>query len=243
MTRKEVHPLAELIPVRADQSELSMNIAHEGVHEPVVLYEGKIIEGRVRYAASLEVGVQPQFKDWVLLADGDVIDWMVRRHVEQHDLSELEKIQLTAAVLPLYRGLKGPTNRRLYEAMGGLAWNKIRALIWLEEAGALGPVLSGEKDVYEAARAVGLASDKRQLALGKSYGAGDKFDEATQPIIRYLKAWKRKNHEFRHVNPKEAQRRLLLINFVLEELQQVKLDLEKRALTASYSAPPERRVR
>lgn len=241
MTRKEAHPLADLIPALADQAELSMSIAHEGVREPVVLYEGKIVEGRVRYAACLEVDVQPQFRDWVLLADGDVLDWMVRRHVETHELGELDKIRLTAAVLPHYRELKGSTNKRLYQAMGGLAWNKIRALGWLDEAGALDPVLSGEKDVYEAARALGLAPDKRHLALGTSFGAGDKFDEATQPIVRYLKAWKRKGYEFRHVNPKEAQRRVLLIESLVEELQATLPDLKKRSVTATLSAPPERK--
>ena len=125
--------------------------------------------------------------------------------------------------------------------MGGLAWNKIRALGWLDEAGALDPVLSGEKDVYEAARALGLAPDKRHLALGTSFGAGDKFDEATQPIVRYLKAWKRKGYEFRHVNPKEAQRRVLLIESLVEELQATLPDLKKRSVTATLSAPPERK--
>jgi len=239
---KEAHPLTKLIPERADRDALAFAIAQNGVDLAVVLYEDKVIEGRVRQRACADVGVQPQYRDWVLFADGDVVDWMVRRHVESHELSELEKIQLVATVLPEYRNMKGQTNKRLYEALGGtLAWNKIRALDWLEQAGALEPVLKGEIDVYEAARALGLAPDKRDLALGKRYGAGDKFDHAVQPLKRYLAAWKRKNYEFRHVNPKEASRRLLLIDSLIKELQAARPDLERRSVAVTYSAPAERK--
>lgn len=235
--------MTELIPTRADVTQISAEIASSGgMREPVVLYEGKVIEGRIRYEASYEAGVQAQFKDWVLIADGEPLDWMVRRHVAQHELTELDAIRLMVSVLPQFRAMKGQTNRLLYTALGGkLSWNKIRALMWLEEAGALEPVLSGEKEVFEAARSLGLAGDKRNIALGKSYGAGDKFDEALLPIKRYLAAWKRKGYLFRHINPKEAQRRLLLIDQLVEELLAARPDLERRSVTATLSAPPERK--
>lgn len=254
--RKEVHPLTALIPERTDESALAMEIAQDGFRDPVVLYEGKIIEGRVRYRAWFQIAPivdlgrgtsgqhEPPTRDWVLDHDGDVLDWMVRHHVETHELSELELIQLVAAVLPSYRQMKGQTDRRIYEALGGgLSWNKVRTLNWLEDADALGPVLSGEKDIFEAARALGLASDKRELALGKSYGAGDKFDQAMLPPKRYLAAWKRKGYAFRHLNPKEASRRLLLIDSLIEELQAARLDLEKRSVPMTYSVPAERKVK
>ncbi len=240
---KEAHPLTQLIPERAEQDSLAFDIAQSGAREPIVLYEGKVIEGRVRQRACLSVDVQPQYKDWVLIAEGDVLDWMVRRHVASHDLSELEKIALVASILPSYREMKGQTDKRIYDALGGgLSWNKVRTINWLEEADALAPVLSGEKDVFEAARALGLAPDKREVALGKSYGAGDKFDEATQPLKRYLAAWKRKGNEFRHVNPKEASRRLSLIDSLIADLEAIRPDLQSRSVTATYSAPPERKV-
>lgn len=245
---KKFHPLTYLIPMRADRDALAMDIAQSGgLKKPVLLYEGMILEGRVRCMAAGDVGVEPQYKDWVLWTKGDKVDpldWIVRKHVETHDLNELELIQLVCAVLPLYRDMTGQTDRMLYEAVDKqLAWNKIRQLNWLEQAGALEPVLKGEQTIAEAARKIGLASDTRDLALGKSYGAGDKFDLAIQPIKRYLAAWKRKGYEFRHVNPKEAQRRLLLIESVIEELQATRPDLERRAVTATLSAPPERKKR
>ena len=219
-----------------------MEIATGGLREPIYLYEGKIIEGRVRYWAALEFGTEPQFKDWVLIAEGHPLDWMVRRHTEQHDLTELELIKLAATVVPEYREMKGQTHRLLYHALHRqLSWNKIRTVDWLQEVDALEPVLRGDKDLLDAGRAAGFVTDKRALALGTNYGAGDKFDEAITPIKRYLAAWKRKGYEFRHLNPKEASRRLSLIDSVSEELEAMRPELTRRSKQATLSAPPERK--
>jgi hypothetical protein len=222
-----------------------MQIAQGGMNKPVLTYEGKILEGRVRYLAAGDVGVEPKFRDWVLWVKGDKVDpldWIVRKHVETHELSELDKIKLVAAILPYYRDMPGSTHKRLYEATR-LPWNKIRLVDWLQDGGVLEPVLSGQADLIDRARAAGLLSDKRGVALGTNYGAGDRFDEAIQPIKRYLAAWKRKGYEFRHINPREAARRLSLVESLIEELQAAKPDLEKRSTKATLSAPPERKVK
>lgn len=241
----EAHPLTEYIPERADQDALVMDIAQTGLREPVVLYEGQIIEGRVRYRAALEAGhPNPSTQDWVLLDSPlkDPLDWMVHRHTRTHELTELEKVNLVDRLLPYYSELPGKTEQRLNKATG-LSVRKIRVLDWLHGTKAIAPVLAGEKDVLEAGRETGLVSQKHGVALGKSYGHGDKFDEAFTPPKRYLAAWKRKGYEFRHVNPKEATRRLSLIDSLAEELQAMRLDLEKRSVAATLSAPPERKVK
>jgi hypothetical protein len=225
-----------------------MNIAQGGVNEAVVLYEGKIVEGRVRDRACASVDVQPQYHDWVLLDAAserptrDVVDWMVRRHVATHELSELDRIRLAASVVGHYRERPGSTHSRLALATG-LSMRRARLVDWLQEIDKLGPVLAGDKDILDVGRETGLISEKRGVALGKSYGAGDKFDDVFVPLKRYLSGWKRKGYEFRHVNPKEATRIVSLIESAIEELQEAKQDLEKRAVTLTYTAPPERKVR
>ena len=59
MTDLEFHPLANVFPL-SDGEEfeaLAADIAVHGVREPVVLYEGQILDGRNRYRASHVAGV------------------------------------------------------------------------------------------------------------------------------------------------------------------------------------------
>lgn len=243
MARKELHEFTDLIPMKADVDQVAMQIAQSGQQSPVYLFEKKIVEGRARQQACFQLSMQPQYKDWVLLEAGDdVLDWMLRTHIEQHDPDELERFKLAVAVLPYYRARPGSTQARLSKAVG-ISERKVRTLDWLEQAGKHEKVLSGEQDVFDAGRALGIVSERRTVALGRGFGHGDKFDEATQPLKRYLEAWKRKDYEFRHVNPKEAQRRLLLLDQLAEELQAARGDLEKRSHAATLSAPPERKER
>lgn len=109
----------------------------------------------------------------------------------------------------------------------------------------------GELNVAQAARAVGLISrgyssssertevrDQSPDALGRHaptvyYGKGDKWRESIGPILRYLGAWEKKGYEFRHVNPKEAQRRIKMIDELKGKLDMVRADLEQRSHVAS----------
>lgn len=239
---KQVHPLTEFIPERADQDALVMDIAQNGLRDRVVVYQNMVIEGRVRQRAAREAGVDSHYRDWTLMGtkQKDPLEWMLFTHINTHNPNELERINLVAGALPYFRALRGKTEEWLNHATG-VSIRKIRVVDWLYGTSALEPVLSGEKDILQAGREAGLVSEKRGLALGTNFGAGDKFDEAVQPIKRYLAAWKRKDYEFRHVNPKEAARRLSLIESLIEELQAAKPDLEKRAVTATLSAPVERK--
>lgn len=64
------------------------------------------------------------------------------------------------------------------------------------------------------------------------YGKGDKFDEAIEPLRRYLAAWARRDFEFTHVNPKEARRRLLVLDRLSDSVERTRLDLESRSESA-----------
>jgi ParB-like chromosome segregation protein Spo0J len=62
-TTFEVHPLAELIPPMTEQeyADLKAGIERKGFlpDEPVVLYGGKILDGRHRYKVCGEIGIEP----------------------------------------------------------------------------------------------------------------------------------------------------------------------------------------
>lgn len=67
MTKQyEYHPIAEEIPRWGSDSfeKLCEDIATNGLVNSIVLYDGKILDGRHRYEACLEAGVKPSFREY-----------------------------------------------------------------------------------------------------------------------------------------------------------------------------------
>ena len=64
--RYEYHPIAEEIPRWGSDSfeKLCEDIATNGLVNSIVLYDGKILDGRHRYEACLEAGVEPSFREY-----------------------------------------------------------------------------------------------------------------------------------------------------------------------------------
>lgn len=65
MEERELHPAAVLFPPMAGKEfdDLIKDIRRHGLREPIKLYEGKILDGRNRYRACAEEGVEPSFID------------------------------------------------------------------------------------------------------------------------------------------------------------------------------------
>ena len=61
----EVNPLAHIIPFPTDDERegLKEDIRLNGVHEKIVLFEGKILDGRTRQGICLELGIKPEYKN------------------------------------------------------------------------------------------------------------------------------------------------------------------------------------
>ena len=89
MTVREFHPAAGIFPLMQGEAfdSLVADVGAHGLHEPIWLFDGKIIDGRNRYRACLEAGVEPRFRQY----EGKE-EWLV-----QFILSEnLERRHLTS---------------------------------------------------------------------------------------------------------------------------------------------------
>ncbi len=98
----ETHEIADVFPMMNDDEHGSLvrSMRDIGFDEskPVVLYEGKILDGRNRYRAAIEADVRPHFREWT---GGN--PWNFVRH-ENADRRHLDPGTRTACVLILVRG-------------------------------------------------------------------------------------------------------------------------------------------
>lgn len=63
----EIHPLADLVPrmTLAEYEELRESIAANGLRVPILLHEGKVLDGRHRLQACQDEGVWPTFTEYM----------------------------------------------------------------------------------------------------------------------------------------------------------------------------------
>ena len=66
MSIPDIHPLASLIPEMSESEyrELCDDVAAHGLRQPIVIYEGLVLDGRHRARACEETGAVPRFEEY-----------------------------------------------------------------------------------------------------------------------------------------------------------------------------------
>lgn len=118
----EVHPLAEMLPPMndAELQTLKESIEQHGQSDPIELFEGKILDGRNRYRACQDAGIEPKttlFKGDYAAAIQRVYARAVHRNMSESQkaaaainfLPHFEKLALARqqAGAPVREGMKG----------------------------------------------------------------------------------------------------------------------------------------
>ncbi len=99
----EFHPLANVFPL-SDGEEfeaLRADIAEHGVREPVVLYEGQILDGRNRYRASRSAGVDCPMMTY---EGDDPAAYVVSLNLHRRHLTESQRAMAAAKLVSWARG-------------------------------------------------------------------------------------------------------------------------------------------
>lgn len=100
----EFHPLAEIFPLieGPEFRDLTEDIRQHGVREPVWLYEGKIIDGRNRYRASAQAGVDCPLREYL---GADPAAFVVSLNLKRRHLNESQRAMVAAklANMPAHR--------------------------------------------------------------------------------------------------------------------------------------------
>lgn len=102
------HDLARLFPLldKAAADELMADIRVNGVREPIVIYEGHILDGRNRYHAARELGVTYPVAEYV---GADPLGYVISLNLRRRHLTESQRAIVAAklAKLPAHRPEKG----------------------------------------------------------------------------------------------------------------------------------------
>lgn len=98
----ESHEYAELFPMLGDAelSELAASVKSNGLREPVVLYCGKVLDGRNRLRACGIAGVEPRFAE---LPDGqDPLQFVLDHNLHRRHLNESQRAMVGARLKEIY---------------------------------------------------------------------------------------------------------------------------------------------
>lgn len=103
MARYESHRLSEFFPLLEGEAYAALvdDIRHNGLQQPVVLFEGKILDGRNRYRACIEAGVECRFETY---SDDDPAGYVISLNVQRRHLSTSQKAIVGARMATLGRG-------------------------------------------------------------------------------------------------------------------------------------------
>jgi hypothetical protein len=86
----EPHPISGLFPVLPDDQlfELAEDIAKNGLREPIVLFDGMVLDGRNRLKACDLAGVEPRFEEYT---GSDPFSYVVSCNLHRRHLSAEER--------------------------------------------------------------------------------------------------------------------------------------------------------
>lgn len=93
------HPLADIFPLLNDQafSELVEDIKSNGLREPIWLYDDQILDGRNRWRACVQAGVDPAFRPYT---GDDPLAFVLSLNLHRRHLTSEQKAVLALDILP-----------------------------------------------------------------------------------------------------------------------------------------------
>lgn len=93
------HPAAEVFPLMhgAEFDALISDIRDNGQREPIILHEGKILDGRNRYRACLSIPRVPEFMDWTPVGTPEA--FVVSMNLHRRHLNETQRAMIAARLV------------------------------------------------------------------------------------------------------------------------------------------------
>jgi len=98
----EIHEYAKLFPPMSEEefNELVEDIRQNGQLEPIILYEGKILDGWNRYNACMKLGIKPKMVEY----NGEnlnPLNFVISKNIKRRHLTASQKALLALEIKPL----------------------------------------------------------------------------------------------------------------------------------------------
>ena len=144
----KIHPIAEIFPriFGADFVALKEDIRKNGLLEAIWTYQGEIIEGRNRYYACSETGVEPQFREYT---GDDPLGFTISLNLTRRHLTDGQRQMVGAAIAKIEQ------EQKQVETTIGAAQEKVSNLLNTSVRGiqrAKGILHEGTPELIEAVK-------------------------------------------------------------------------------------------
>ncbi len=106
MTAREFHPVADIFPLMEGETfeALVSNIREHGLREPIWLHQdGRIIDGRNRYRACQEVGLETRVQTYIGPDEG-LVGFVVSMNLHRRHLNENQRAVAAARMANMRQG-------------------------------------------------------------------------------------------------------------------------------------------
>lgn len=107
----QFHEVANLFPLLEGEEfqTLVEDIRQNGQIEPIWMYHGKIVDGRNRYRACRQLGIEPKTREWD--GKGSLVQFVVSLNLHRRHLNESQRGMIAARIKPIFeeeaRGRQG----------------------------------------------------------------------------------------------------------------------------------------
>jgi hypothetical protein len=158
----EFHDLACIFPMPSDHEleELAKDITKQGLLEPIVVYEDKILDGRCRYLACKKIDIPPHCVTGKI---DNPLAYVLSRNLQRRHLNESQRVMIGAKIATNAPG----TNRFNRQA---LSIDEASALLNVSEKSisrAKTVLLNGEPDLVAAVESGRMSVAKASSGSGK----------------------------------------------------------------------------
>lgn len=176
------HPLADIFPLidGAEFDALRADIAAHGVREPVVLFEGAILDGRNRYRASRAAGVDCPLTEY---RGADPAAFVVSLNIHRRHLTESQRAMAAAKLETMKHGrpTQKDANLHLFESAPTSEIARVDAARMLNVSPRT--VATAKKVQEEAPREVARAVEDGRISVSLAAKVADLPEAAKAEII------------------------------------------------------------